>query len=847
VSCAGCRAAFREARLLRLPLFPIIVGSDGAFVVGSDISHATLSDSDENGLGDLAAALRAEVERRQRGIPATGGYRFKSFLSYSHRDKTDARWLHRALERYRLPRQLVGRHTEFGEVPHRFGRVFRDDEELKGAADLGALINGALEESETLVVICSPRSARSVYVDQEVTAFKRLGRESRIVPVIIDGKPHDAEANCFPAALMRAAGPDGRLTDAVAEPIAVDIREHGRRRTLLKVVAGVTGLDFDELEQRERRRRQEQRLLVGGAAAVALLALGLTAAVVDQIEARRAVVADAAEVLLQRQPVAAARLALAGLPTSSDLLPFDPAAPAPSLKATGYAYATRPLDPTKRYQSAVFSDDGERLVTLDGNGEVVVWDGRTLQPLNVLDFTYYGGPTSYQSVDVAPGGTRLVTTPAGDDAAQLWDLRTGARIASLGESPARLLTVKFARDGQWALAVFVGAPAKLFGLADGSEVATFATGSYAAELSPDGRRVVLPGPGDGMVTLWDAQTGKVIAELEVGANPQHPRFTPDSSRLLTASSALGALLWDTNEGRRLAQIGGPDGAERAVLSADGLRLATLDSEGIASLWDAMTGRRIAIIGEPGTAELAFAEGAGKVVTATRSLQAFVSDAASGAPVGRLGEPGEGYRLYFSASGRRVVFLTKSMSAVLRDAGTGALIARLGGENDAYRPSVSPDRRIFAAADANHWVRQWDMETGEPIGALAGPREGNSWEIDRDRRLAVTLGVFGEGLVRHIDVSLDGTPEALRTHVCRVNRDAIGRFESSERQSSNLVRKWLAGRPWHPCDWQGLRLPEGWAQAIRYWAVRAGLPFDYAPEETSAWTRQQASSAAATRP
>ena len=34
--------------------------------------------------------------------------RYSAFISYSHADTAVARWLHRALETYRLPKGLVG-------------------------------------------------------------------------------------------------------------------------------------------------------------------------------------------------------------------------------------------------------------------------------------------------------------------------------------------------------------------------------------------------------------------------------------------------------------------------------------------------------------------------------------------------------------------------------------------------------------------------------------------------------------------------------------------------------------------------------------------------------------------
>src|SRR5687767_10589364 len=89
--------------------------------------------------------------------------RYWAFISYSHSDEAWARWLHSALETYRVPRRLRGRPSSLGPLPGRLFPVFRDRDELPGAADLGAKLRAALRQSRTLVVICSPRSARSVW------------------------------------------------------------------------------------------------------------------------------------------------------------------------------------------------------------------------------------------------------------------------------------------------------------------------------------------------------------------------------------------------------------------------------------------------------------------------------------------------------------------------------------------------------------------------------------------------------------------------------------------------------------------------------------------------------------
>jgi len=116
--------------------------------------------------------------------------KYWAFLSYSHTDKKWGDWLHKSLETYRVPRRLVGRKSREGKVPERVYPIFRDREELPVSADLGSNINEALRESRYLIVICSPRSAQSRWVGEEIKTFKKLRRENRIVALIVDGGPN---------------------------------------------------------------------------------------------------------------------------------------------------------------------------------------------------------------------------------------------------------------------------------------------------------------------------------------------------------------------------------------------------------------------------------------------------------------------------------------------------------------------------------------------------------------------------------------------------------------------------------------------------------------------------------
>ncbi len=120
-------------------------------------------------------------------------FKYWAYLSYSHRDKKWGDWLHKALETYRLPRRLIGKELRDGKVPQRVYPIFRDREELPVSADLGSNINEALRESRHLIVMCSPHAAQSRWVGEEIKTYKQLGREDRILALIVDGEPNTSD------------------------------------------------------------------------------------------------------------------------------------------------------------------------------------------------------------------------------------------------------------------------------------------------------------------------------------------------------------------------------------------------------------------------------------------------------------------------------------------------------------------------------------------------------------------------------------------------------------------------------------------------------------------------------
>lgn len=196
-----------------------------------------------------------------------GQRRYQAFISYSHRDKGMAAWLHRALETYEIPANLAGTRTKIGLVPKRLTPIFKDREELPAAGSLGAAVDAALAASDALIVLCSPDAAASTWVNREIERFRELHGGGRIFAALARGGPNDA----FPPALF--AGQSD-------EPIAADLGPQGDGRKLakLKLVAGLTGLDLDQLIGRDAQRKQQRLALVAAASLVGMIGTSTLAA-----------------------------------------------------------------------------------------------------------------------------------------------------------------------------------------------------------------------------------------------------------------------------------------------------------------------------------------------------------------------------------------------------------------------------------------------------------------------------------------------------------------------------------------------------------------------------------------
>ncbi|SDJ58622.1 PQQ-like domain-containing protein [Lachnospiraceae bacterium G41] len=221
--------------------------------------------------------------------------KYDAFISYRHSelDKFVATTLHKKLESFKLPKNVK---SPTGKK--KIERVFRDQDELPLASNLSDPITEALENSDYLLVICTPRLPESEWCKKEIETFIKLHGRDKVLAVLAEGEPEES----FPEALTKEAyeviNPDGTRETKyrIFEPLAADVRGKNNKAikkamndAILRICAAMFGLNYDELKQRHKERAMRRTISIVSAIAAALMlfsavCMGLMFKIINQSE-----------------------------------------------------------------------------------------------------------------------------------------------------------------------------------------------------------------------------------------------------------------------------------------------------------------------------------------------------------------------------------------------------------------------------------------------------------------------------------------------------------------------------------------------------------------------------------
>ena len=474
---------------------------------------------------------------------ATSPPRYWAFISYSHHDSRWGLWLHRALETYRVPRRLIGIANRDGKIPARISPIFIDREELPTSASLSGNIDQALQDSRYLIVVCSPHAALSTWVNEEIKRFKRGGGTDRVLCLIVGGEPNASdkpelgEFECFPSAVRFNVTSSGTIGKHRAEPIAADVRKgaDGAHRAKMKLVAGLLGVNFDDLMRRERQRQFVRYAAVAAAAVLILAAIGTVWYRGQQatLEAERRQESRLAQLLYQKAVAAdqqddgrtAALYGAAWLEhsllageldgrfksTPNDRLDLLRKKDFIGSLSTNVVSGRRLSEP--RFSGALTSSpDGKRLSWAQADGTIIVADAKNPRSNRALD----PGIGPVEALALSDNG--LIAAGSKGGVIALWQPRAKQWIALRREGPA-IRAVRFAPDARLLASAGDGSGIEIRDVSEATRASppVRILGAdqdhyHGLAFTSDGRRLgaVADGRKGNTLGIWDLASGSTV-------------------------------------------------------------------------------------------------------------------------------------------------------------------------------------------------------------------------------------------------------------------------------------------------------------------------------------------------
>ena len=720
------------------------------------------------------------------GRSARSKSEYAIFIVFAPEDELHARWIQRAIERFRIPRLLRAGAIERGVVHPRqhgrLGKVRLDPEPDIASVSADDHVARAVRGARTLIVVCSPHAAASARVDFLVRHFKSRGASDRVLCLLVSGEPNAIDhperglPECLAEGLRYQVDQHGALRPERADPVAADVRAGRGARDVaaIRIVAGLLGVGFDDLWQRERRRRVRSvaTLLIGlsGGGLVAGLSgwhlLGMLAARTHAEIGRRDVLDGD-----PRQGVA--RLAYARAHDNSWPLTFllarvrDRVLPRMTFGRTLSAMEGADVD-----------QECTRVVTTDRRGAVRVWrleDGTEQGELAPDIGSVVAGATARISAD----GLRVALA---DDirGVRVHDLETGlSQRVPTDVMPSQTRSLIWSPDGARLTMVTEDSRIYRWGLAETAVSAVsspWATEPPASDstpvLSSDREKIALLGRES--VSVWDVGAGARWPEI-LEPYEQYAAFLGPNI-LLTASEMGTARLWNA-QANQIAQLqlvaGGLDSQLLVLASSEnGEYVATanrkhLRSEVVIDVvrlepfervatfqghWGAITGisfecedRALLTTSEDGTAKLwtmptqkeRAVRLSGKVdwirvssrnvsVAATEEGQLFLWDLDTATPPRELqGAHSSLQGGTFASDGERFVSVSASGAATVWDVAEAKVLAQLEGTDDRqiWGAATTQDSSILGVALIGGGIDLWDLERTELRDSLGG---GNEW-------------------------------------------------------------------------------------------------------------------------
>jgi WD40 repeat protein/DNA-binding SARP family transcriptional activator len=302
-----------------------------------------------------------------------------------------------------------------------------------------------------------------------------------------------------------------------------------------------------------------------------------------------------------------------------------------------------------------FSPDGTRLATASQDKTARIWD---VTPDREL-LTLYSDFVAINRVAYSPDGTRLASG-SDDGTTRIWDAHDGTQVGTLAGHTGGIYGLAFSPDGSRIATASVDATANVWNAVTGEKLLTLSGHTdwiRGIAYSSDGTRLAT-GSYDGTARVWDAVTGTELLHVDGPGWVRGLAFSPDGGRLAVAyRDGSVAKVWSVGNAQELLTLAGHTNALWATAySPDGTRIATASIDKTVRLWDAMTGQELlTLAGQGGPMwSVAFSPDGQYVAAGGADNTVTIWNVATGNEVQTLPGHASGiYGIAFSPDGKRL--------------------------------------------------------------------------------------------------------------------------------------------------------------------------------------------------
>jgi WD40 repeat protein len=259
-------------------------------------------------------------------------------------------------------------------------------------------------------------------------------------------------------------------------------------------------------------------------------------------------------------------------------------------------------------------------------------------------------------------------------------------------------------------------------------------GVISVVFSPDGTKVVTASD-DNTARIWNASSGQKLFKLPLEEPVYSAQFSPDGTKVVTASDDNTARIWNASSGQELFKllIEGP--VHSAQFSPDGTKLVTTSGQA-ARIWNASSGQKLCELPyEILMSSTQFSHDGTRVVTRSRDHTARIWNASSGQKLCELPHEGWVNSAQFSPDGTKVVTAGINTSWIW-DASSCQKLNKHLLEDGLYSAQFSPDGTKVVTGGQNT-SRIWDASSGQELFKLPHEDSVHSAQFSPDGTKLVT--------------------------------------------------------------------------------------------------------------